>query len=124
MNHNQTTNNCGPTHDTGHYEPIDAGNNALLTMIAQTYGFMTLLNGPHLQSYPEKARRLQIILVHETLKLAATPALSSADARLKAAFLRDQLDAVSLSLSPSAQTIIEAALAFEAELFRNEPSRH
>jgi hypothetical protein len=124
VNNNQTKNDCSPTKDAGLHEPSHGAGNALPTMIAEIRELMSVLTCLDLQDYAEKARRLRLVLVHETLRLAALTALSATDALLKAAFLRDQLTATSLSLSPLAQTIIEAALAFEAELFRDQPTHH
>jgi hypothetical protein len=75
---------------------------------------------PH--GHAEKARRLRLILDHEILRLASLTPMTAVEARRKAAFFTEELSARSLSLSPIAMSIIKAALAFEADLFRGHPS--
>ena len=124
MNNNHTRNNDKKPADPALYALEHGVANAPSEMIGVIRECADLYETLLQQEHAEKARRLGLIVDHEILRLASLTPMTASEAHRKATFLTEQLAARSLSLNPMALSIIEATLAFEADLFRAHPSTH
>lgn len=117
MTNNYTANDNNQPGCAPHYETKCGVAKAPSQMIPDIREVMILHDCLVANGYAGKASSLGLIIQHEIVRLAALTPMSPAEARLKAAFLTEKLRSKSFTLGPLAKSMIDAALAFEADLF-------